>query len=212
VATKAESGGHYTTLSTSSGVGEEEEEVGKLSAAVDTTTTSFAPLDSSHHALLSLLFIALCVGFFITGIPSSITQCNCLENMCADNNNDKHQLHGSVQKRMNSFNQWVGADDKPTSAGQSSQSTELTTGLTNSGIEMDEEAGIEVDMKKGVDPKPKRSIFGSRRGLFGPARVQPKASPLLRLQVKSRPYKKEAVNTDKNDAVINDMYVRAEDG
>ncbi len=132
--------------------------------------------------------------------------------MCADNNNDKHQLHGSVQKRMNSFNQWVGADDKPTSAGQSSQPTEFTTGLTNSGIKMEEEVGIEVDMKKGVDPKPKRSIFGSRRGLFGPARVQPKASPLLRLQVKSRPYKKEAVNTDKNDAVINDMYVRAEDG
>jgi hypothetical protein len=191
------------------------ESVGKLTAAIDSTTTP-TTLDSSHyHGLLSLLFIAICAGFFIAGIPSSITQCTCVENMCSDPNNSdtNHQLHGSVQKRMNTFNRniMVGRGGENNRARSSitlgepySPSGGLTSKLTDEeGYEPGEEVGIEVDAKRGIDPKPRRSFFGSR--LFGALPRTPRG--LVRREKKSRQSKEVGTN----GAVVSDMYVMAEE-
>jgi hypothetical protein len=190
--------------------------VGKLTAAIDSTTTTPTTLDSSHHhALLSLLFIAMCAGFFITGIPSSIiTQCHCVEGMCSDPNSDtNHQLHGSVQKRMNTFNRNImvgrgGENNRERSSitlGEPySPSGGLTSKLTDEeGYELGDEVGIEVDEKRGIDPKPRRPIFGSR--LFGALPRTPRG--LVRREKKSRQLKEVGTN----GAVVSDMYVVAEE-
>ena len=189
------------------------ESVGKLTAAIDSTATP--TLESSHyHGLLSLLFIAICAGFFIAGIPSSITQCTCIENMCSDPNSDtNHQLHGSVQKRMDTFNRniMVGRGGENNRARSSitlgepySPSGGLTSKLTDEeGYELGEEVGIEVDAKRGIDPKPRRSFFGSR--LFGALPRTPRG--LVRREKKSRQSKEVGTN----GAVVLDMYVMAEE-
>ncbi len=183
---------------------EDSESVGKLSAAVVITSTSMNNLDSSHHGLLSLLFIALCAGLFIAGTPSSITQCHCFENMCADSN-DKHQLHGSVKQRMNTFNHLVGGVEQTKSSGASYSLSGFTSGVTyEEGDELDEE-GVEVDEKRRIDPKPRRSL-GSR--IFGAARIQKLPRSSLRREKKNR-QKGIGIN---DDVVVPDMYVRAEDG
>ena len=194
-----------SSTSVDGGIGDEDSErVGKLSSAVFITSTATTNLDSSHHGLLSLIFIALCAGLFIAGIPSSITQCHCFENMCADSN-DKHQLHGSVKERMNAFNHLVGGNKKTSSSGGSYSPSGFTSALTNEeGDELGEE-GTEVDEKRGIDPKPRRSI-GSR--LFGAARIQKLPRSPLRREKKNR--QKEIITND--DVVVTDMYVRAEDG
>ena len=192
------------------------ESVGKLTATIDSTTTTPTTLESSHyHGLLSLLFIAICAGFFIAGIPSSITQCHCVENMCSDPNNSdtNHQLHGSVQKRMNTFNRniMVGRGGENNRARSSitlgepySPSGGLTSKLTDEeGYELGEEVGIEVDAKRGIDPKPRRSFFGSR--LFGALPRTPRG--LVRREKKSRQSKEVGTN----GAVVSDMYVMAEE-
>jgi hypothetical protein len=189
------------------------ESVGKLTAAIDSTATP--TLESSHyHGLLSLLFIAICAGFFIAGIPSSITQCHCVENMCSDPNNSdtNHQLHGSVQKRMNTFNRNImvgrGVENNRARSsitlGEPYSPSGLTSKLTDEeGYELGEEVGIEVDEKRGIDPKPRRPFFGSR--LFGALPRTPRG--LVRREKKSRQSKEVGTN----GAVVSDMYVMAEE-